>query len=203
MAFGEPIQCLVPSGWLYLSPCIGAVSTLCRFYNASGDPIRVDIAHSWTGRFYRGEPPAIVENGQWTAFLHVHPTGTKKGSVGAVIYRTIEDTDIFFGWQNPWRAMHGTRYTEKDYWWGSESNILPLAEDKGCRKDQSIQRGYKASLFVRSQCSYSSTHVDVIVFCIVCRRAQWGYNLALHWDHREGLIEGDRKRVRVGGMCIE
>lgn len=158
------------------------ISTLCRFYNASGDPIRVRIAHSWAGRFCEREAASIVENGQWTAFLHVHPTGTRKSNVG------IEDTDIFFGWRNPWFAIDGTCCTEireKDHWWsvGSERDMLHLLEENVGSKDQSVQR-YKASRCVLWSPVTLSTHMNMIVFCAVCHRAR---RRPLRCDHRKGL----------------
>ncbi|KAF8550539.1 hypothetical protein OG21DRAFT_1513869 [Imleria badia] len=128
------------------------VSTLCRFYNASGDRIRVNFDHSWRGSFYKDSPPSTVENGQWTTFIHVHPSGSAKGSAGAVIYRTIADTDIFIGWQNPWNTAYDpTCWTEsqaKDHWWnvGSESYMLYLLDDKAGRRKDADGYGYKVNV---------------------------------------------------------
>ncbi|KAG6379409.1 hypothetical protein JVT61DRAFT_11877 [Boletus reticuloceps] len=60
------------------------ISTLCRFYTASGDRIKVHFDYSWRSHFFKDAPATTVENGQWTAFLHVHPSGSAKGNCGAV-----------------------------------------------------------------------------------------------------------------------
>ncbi|KAI9566173.1 hypothetical protein HD554DRAFT_2040409 [Boletus coccyginus] len=103
------------------------VSTLCRFYNASGDQIKVNFDNSWRGSFYKDAPATTVENGQWTTFIHVHPTSQAVGSAGAVIYRTAGNNDIFIGWQNPWNtAYEPTCLTEsqgKDHWWNVTVDI--------------------------------------------------------------------------------
>jgi hypothetical protein len=151
----------------------GVVSTLSRFYNASGDQIKVNFDHSWRGSFYKDSPPSTVENGQWTTFIHVHPGGSAKGSAGAVIYRTAADTDIFIGWQNPWNTAYDptcwTESQEKNHWWGvgSESFMLHLLDDKaGSRKDAD-GHGYKASLsssFRDMSLIVLSPHMATIVF---------------------------------------
>ncbi|KAI5993777.1 hypothetical protein F5J12DRAFT_421798 [Pisolithus orientalis] len=132
------------------------VSTLCRFYNASGDPIKVNFDHSWRGSFYKDSPPSVVENGQWTTFIHVHPTAQAVGSAGAVIYRTTENTDIFIGWQNPWNTAYDptcwAESKEKDHWWavGSESYMLHLLDDKANNRHEDSEYGYKVSVQIGS-----------------------------------------------------
>lgn len=123
----------------------GHVSTLCRIYNASGDRIRIKFDHSWRGYFYKESPVSTVENGQWTTFVHVHPTYQPCGNAGAVIYGTAVDSDIFLGWQNPFHpAYNPTCWAEemgmgkeegKRDWWNanSQANMLQLLDYKANR----------------------------------------------------------------------
>lgn len=78
----------------------------CPVYNASGDPLTIYLHESWRGSFYKNSPPTVVQNGQWITFFHVHPMGAAEGSRGAVVYRTAADSNIFIGWQNPWKTLY-------------------------------------------------------------------------------------------------
>jgi len=82
-------------------------STLCLFYNATGDTLRYVTNHDWYG--YIGSTvgyPAEVGNGQWAAFHHVHRQGEPSGSVGAVVYRGKKKDGQFqeymLAWSTPW-----------------------------------------------------------------------------------------------------
>jgi hypothetical protein len=142
------------------------VSTLCRFYNASGDTIKVNFDHSWRGSFYKDAPSSTVANGQWTTFIHVHPSSSAKGSCGAVIYRTAADSDIFIGWQNPWNTSYDptclVESQAKDHWWnvGSESYMLYLLDDKSGNRSDYNSYGYKVTASIGG--STTSTYVVVI-----------------------------------------
>ncbi|PWA61530.1 cytolysin/lectin [Artemisia annua] len=90
------------------------VSTLCFFYNATGETLFFDGEHSWFGRIY-GSYPLIVQNGQWGAFLHVKRTAAASGSMGYVLYRVKGTNDAGYlssliGWDNPWnKAGHSNK----------------------------------------------------------------------------------------------
>ncbi|GKC87727.1 hypothetical protein Tco_1148376 [Tanacetum coccineum] len=62
------------------------VSTLCIFYNATGETLYYDQEHSWYGRVW-DLYPMEVQNGQWGAFLHVKNASTTSGSMAFVTYR--------------------------------------------------------------------------------------------------------------------
>ena len=154
----------------------GVVSTLCRFYNASGDQIKVNLVENWRGTFYKDLPPWTVENGQWTTFLHVHPWGSTSGSTGAVIYRTVTETDIFIGWQNPCFMSWFSDPTcwaesfEKDHWWGvgTKDHMLALLDGEADRRKEHEGPGYKASFFLffrDMSLMVLSTHMATIAFC--------------------------------------
>ncbi|ONK72104.1 uncharacterized protein A4U43_C04F15750 [Asparagus officinalis] len=91
------------------------VSTLCVVYNASGDPITFQDSHDWHGHLWKAPYPQSLLNGQWGAFLHVHPSGAMAGSSAAVIYRGKNDAgkdhDFMFSWMNPWWSGSCTAYT--------------------------------------------------------------------------------------------
>ncbi|GKA77615.1 hypothetical protein Tco_0784076 [Tanacetum coccineum] len=62
------------------------VSTLCIFFNATGETLYYDQEHSWYGRVW-DLYPMEVQNGQWGAFLHVKNASTTSGSMAFVTYR--------------------------------------------------------------------------------------------------------------------
>ncbi|XP_066357129.1 uncharacterized protein [Miscanthus floridulus] len=93
-------------------------STLCLFYNATGDTLRYVTNHDWYGYNYidsRAEYPAEVGNGQWAAFLHVHRQGEPSGSVGAVVYRGKKKDGQFQEYMLAWSTPWGFYYRNKAY----------------------------------------------------------------------------------------
>lgn len=62
-------------------------STLCMFYNATGDALTFEVHHDWYGHVQKSPYHPQVGNGQWGAFLHVPRGGSATGSIGAVVYR--------------------------------------------------------------------------------------------------------------------
>ncbi|KAJ0447696.1 hypothetical protein HanRHA438_Chr17g0815091 [Helianthus annuus] len=85
------------------------VSTLCMFYNATGETLAYDDGDSRDGSKVYGTYPDRVRNGQWGAFLHVGTTGR---SSGFVVYRVKNnDTDYcsqLLGWENPGGGCHNS-----------------------------------------------------------------------------------------------
>lgn len=140
------------------------VSTLCRFYNASGDTIRVQIEYSWRGSFYIDTPASTVENGQWTTFLHVKPLATPFGSRGAVVYRTAGDTDVFIGWQNPLNfIIYGptcwAKLTSKPRVWDQRllDKMEGLLNDSGGSRKSVDKNGYRVGSSVLTSLARRST----------------------------------------------
>ncbi|XP_048334273.2 23 kDa jasmonate-induced protein [Ziziphus jujuba] len=90
-------------------------STLCLFYNATGDAINFIEKHDWYGHSYKYPYPPELGNGQWGAFLHVHQGGSATGAIGAIVYRGKNcdgnDTDWMQAWYNPWAGTNRA-YTE-------------------------------------------------------------------------------------------
>ena len=82
------------------------VSTLCLFYNATGDTLYCVDYHNWLGNVGRTPYPSEIGNGQWASFLHVHPTGQSTGCEAAVVYRGKnkdgQDYDYLVAWSTPW-----------------------------------------------------------------------------------------------------
>jgi hypothetical protein len=125
-------------------------STLCRIYNASGDPITLVKSKSWNGQFFQSQPSETIQNGQWGAFIHGKQPVITSGSVGCVIYHTGSDTDLFIGWRNPyWPGKHNNTWCEsqpKDHWWavGSEDYMDHLL-NYGQTDHEHTNVGYKVS----------------------------------------------------------
>uniref|UniRef100_A0A8R7V9X7 Uncharacterized protein n=1 Tax=Triticum urartu TaxID=4572 RepID=A0A8R7V9X7_TRIUA len=64
------------------------ISVKCLIYNATGATLSLATYSDWHGHIYDTPYPSDIQNGQWGAFLHVHPRGAAAGSAGAVVYRT-------------------------------------------------------------------------------------------------------------------
>lgn len=108
-------------------------STLCLFYNATGDTLRYVTNHDWYGYIdSRAEYPAEVGNGQWAAFLHVHRQGEPSGSVGAVVYRGKKKDgqyqEYMLAWSTPWGFYYRNKvhksYSVVNCYYIIYSNIL-------------------------------------------------------------------------------
>ncbi|KAH0980721.1 hypothetical protein GBA52_007898 [Prunus armeniaca] len=80
------------------------ISTLCLFYNATGDTLTCSISKDWCGHIGHFPYPALIANGQWGAFLHVQKLGTSEGSVATVVYngknRYGEENGLLLAWSN-------------------------------------------------------------------------------------------------------
>ncbi|XP_057957970.1 23 kDa jasmonate-induced protein-like [Malania oleifera] len=96
------------------------VSTQCLVYNATGNTLCFVKDHDYHGHIDKSPYPTEIANGQWGAFLHVHPTAAATGSSACVVYRGKnnggQDCDWLIGWSNPWdhsAFSYGNRaYTE-------------------------------------------------------------------------------------------
>ncbi|XP_020262645.1 23 kDa jasmonate-induced protein-like [Asparagus officinalis] len=131
------------------------VSTLCVVYNATGDPITFISTHDWHGHLWEAPIPQYLANGQWGAFLHVHPTLGITGSSAAVVYRgkndAGEDQDFMLSWMNPYWPGYCKAYTmvrEAGYFtknrWGqlqdktNDAELQWSDECNGCKSSVSI-----------------------------------------------------------------
>ncbi|KAL9233990.1 hypothetical protein vseg_008917 [Gypsophila vaccaria] len=125
------------------------VSTLILIYNATGEPLEFveDQKMDWLGSVYKAEPPRSFDNGQWIAFLHVHPTALKLGSEGARVLRgknmNGDVCDFMVSWFAPWDSTpQNSAYTEvrgKDHFAQHWNHIKTNLLEKGHRicKDES------------------------------------------------------------------
>ena len=83
------------------------ITTKCLIYNATGTTLNYDTYHDWHGHIYETPYPEEIQNGQWGAYIHVHPSGSMVGSAGAVVYRSKlpsdenESCDWLFAWSIP------------------------------------------------------------------------------------------------------
>ncbi|KAJ7586355.1 hypothetical protein C8J56DRAFT_1051730 [Mycena floridula] len=130
------------------------VSTLIRIYNATGVPIRVKHSPDWSGHI--GDEPIerIVANGQWTGFLHVHTSGSARGSWGAVVYETFKTgsetqaSEFFVGWCNPHSGNNGVyvEVREPGHWWNvGEESLMKSRTDDGGKDGSDAQRGFQVN----------------------------------------------------------
>ena len=79
------------------------ISALIRIYNACGEALSLVRTHDWHGHIWKHPVDRIIQNGQWSVFLHVHREWTPTGASGAVVYRAAQtNQDIFLGWQSPY-----------------------------------------------------------------------------------------------------
>ncbi|CAN6270588.1 unnamed protein product [Urochloa humidicola] len=84
------------------------ISAKCLIYNATGTTLNLDTYKDWHGHIYDTPYPAVIQNGQWGAFLHVNTT-LVAGSAGAVVYRSdipssTSKCDWLFSWSIPYNG---------------------------------------------------------------------------------------------------
>ncbi|KAH7510473.1 23 kDa jasmonate-induced protein [Ziziphus jujuba] len=77
------------------------ISAKCMIYNATGDTLTYSGKKDWHGHIYESPYPAKIQNGQWGAFLHVHPSWFA-GSESAIVYRGYNDNDVVCDWMLSW-----------------------------------------------------------------------------------------------------
>ncbi|KAI5001296.1 hypothetical protein ZWY2020_025946 [Hordeum vulgare] len=92
------------------------IAVKCLLYNATGATLNFAKYNDWHGHIYDTPYPSDIQNGQWGAFLHVHPSGAAAGSAGAVVYRSkipssSSSCDWLFSWTVPYIGGNGV-YTE-------------------------------------------------------------------------------------------
>lgn len=122
--------------------------TKCIVYNGTGGRLIAVDKVDWRG-YFNTNPDVIIENGQWSGFLHVKTTGAATGSCGAVIYRTPNNTDVFVGWQSPWDAAtyNPSCYAESrgaGHWWANGSKgFMQSKVDNGPLSKTDTGLGYK------------------------------------------------------------
>ncbi|KAK3119517.1 hypothetical protein QOZ80_9AG0671690 [Eleusine coracana subsp. coracana] len=83
------------------------ISTKCLIYNATGTTLNFVTYNDWHGHIYETPYPSVIQNGQWGAYLHVHPSAAMVGSAGAVVYRSKvpssnDSCDWLFSWSIPY-----------------------------------------------------------------------------------------------------
>ncbi|XP_057957971.1 23 kDa jasmonate-induced protein-like [Malania oleifera] len=89
----------------------------CRvvFYNATGGTLSYVTDHDYHGHIGAAPYPLKLQNGQWGAFLHVHPTGAMVGSSAAAVYGGVngsgEGRDWMMAWSIPYIGSNHS-YTE-------------------------------------------------------------------------------------------
>lgn len=84
------------------------VSTMVLVYNATGST--VELVHGqnkdWSGYVNHEQPPTNFQNGQWLAFLHVHPQAQAIGCEAARVFRSRNVSgdvrDFMVAWSLPW-----------------------------------------------------------------------------------------------------
>ena len=86
------------------------VSTMVLVYNATGNTVELvdEQKMDWSGYVYHEQPPTTFQNGQWVAFLHVHPQGQSIGCEAARVFRSQnvngDVRDFMVAWSLPWSA---------------------------------------------------------------------------------------------------
>uniref|UniRef100_A0A0D3GIY6 Uncharacterized protein n=1 Tax=Oryza barthii TaxID=65489 RepID=A0A0D3GIY6_9ORYZ len=95
------------------------VSAMVLVYNATGAALELvdgEGSKDWFGYVYHEQPPASFQNGQWLAFLHVHPTAQLHGCEAARVFRGRDVDgqvrDFMVAWSLPWDATQNSAYTE-------------------------------------------------------------------------------------------
>uniref|UniRef100_A0ACD5VKA7 Uncharacterized protein n=1 Tax=Avena sativa TaxID=4498 RepID=A0ACD5VKA7_AVESA len=115
------------------------ISTKCLIYNATGKTLSLQTYNDWTGHIYDSPYPSDILNGQWGAFLHVHPAGSLVGSFGAVVYRITGVCDLMFGWGIPYIGDNAV-HTEIQ-----EEGFFPLYNRWGYVKTMLETQGYTST----------------------------------------------------------
>ncbi|KAI5001298.1 hypothetical protein ZWY2020_025948 [Hordeum vulgare] len=83
------------------------IAVKCLLYNATGATLNFAKYNDWHGHIYDTPYPSDIQNGQWGAFLHVHPSGAAAGSAGAVVYRSkIPSSSSSCDWLFSWTVPH-------------------------------------------------------------------------------------------------
>ncbi|KAK3118165.1 hypothetical protein QOZ80_9BG0695220 [Eleusine coracana subsp. coracana] len=93
------------------------ISTKCLIYNATGTTLNFVTYNDWHGHIYETPYPSVIQNGQWGAYLHVHPSAAMVGSAGAAVYRSKvpssnDSCDWLFSWSIPYVGGSDRVYTE-------------------------------------------------------------------------------------------
>ncbi|XP_048327259.2 23 kDa jasmonate-induced protein-like [Ziziphus jujuba] len=102
------------------------ISALCMIFNATGGTLTYSGNKDWHGHVYESPYPAKIQNGQWGAFLHVHPSWFA-GSEAAVIYRGYNNDGTLCDWMLSWgipyigdnhayTEIREGRHYETDHW---------------------------------------------------------------------------------------
>lgn len=138
------------------------VSTLVLVYNATGASVTLEQRQDWLGYVYSREPPRDVHNGQWIAFLHVHPTAQALGSQAARVFRGQDvngrTRDFLVAWSIPWNDVPTSAYTEIGNAnqftnrWGNVRTSLSNAKRITRAKDQNCASTVSIGAYTTSEC---------------------------------------------------
>lgn len=117
------------------------VSALVRIYNACGESISLIDQHDWHGHIWKYPYDQLIQNGQWSVFLHVHSGGAMVGACGAVVYRASKaNQDIFLGWESPYSGSNCVYVESREtgHWpgQGSWSYMQKQIEKAGTTKSE-------------------------------------------------------------------
>ena len=82
------------------------VSTLINIYNASGSELRQSRSGNSSGHVWKYAWDTAIQNGQWSGVLHVHPSGSARGSVGYIVYEYRGDRALAIAWSNPYSGSN-------------------------------------------------------------------------------------------------
>ncbi|XP_057959279.1 23 kDa jasmonate-induced protein-like [Malania oleifera] len=134
----------------------------CRvvFYNATGGTLTYVTDHDYQGHIGAAPHPLILLNGQWGAFLHVHPSDAEEGSSAAAVYGGVNGSGVGRDWMMAWSIPYGGEgegsnhsYTEiresghfPDVWdiiYEKMANSRNASEDTwgGCKSKAVIENG--------------------------------------------------------------
>ncbi|CAN6347555.1 unnamed protein product [Urochloa humidicola] len=141
------------------------VSTMVLVYNATGNTVQLvdEQNKDWSGYVSHEQPPTTFQNGQWLAFIHVHPQGQAIGCEAARVFRTQnvngDVRDFMVAWSLPWSTTPNSAYTEireKDHfpqYWDYIKGLLEKAGRMSRDEDEYMEStasvgGYTTSEFI-------------------------------------------------------
>jgi hypothetical protein len=82
------------------------ISTMVMIYNATGLPLNLRSSSDSSGHIWKYAYDPIIQNGEWSVFIHVHTSGTATGSIAAVGYdlapKNSQGLVALFAWNNPY-----------------------------------------------------------------------------------------------------
>lgn len=112
------------------------ISTLVMIYNATGTALNLRSSDDDSGHIGKYPYDAVIQNGQWSVFLHVHTSGSAAGSIGAVGYTIQDDTGkvAVIAWNNPYNSSASAFadvWSSSGFHATSWDQVFDLASDGG------------------------------------------------------------------------